>query len=90
MRSVDIGNVDCKRALALLDPYLSNELTAEITAQISCHIERCPGCREEFRVRERIRRRLQLTVSRSEVPTELRRRTSRMVCESHAFLSDLE
>ena len=44
MRSVDIGNADCKKALALLDAYLSNELTAESTAQINRHLERCAGC----------------------------------------------
>ncbi len=85
MRSVDIGNADCKKALALLDAYLSNEPTAETTAHISSHLERCAGCREEFRVREHIKRRLQITVSRSEVPTGLRRRGSRRVRRASGF-----
>lgn len=85
MRSVDIGNADCKKAQALLDAYLSNELIAETTAQISYHLERCAGCREEYRVREQIRRQLQLAVSRSEVPTELKRRISRMVRRASGF-----
>jgi len=85
MRSVDIGNADCKKAQALLDAYLSNELTAETTAQISYHLERCAGCREEFRVREQIRRQLQLAVSRGEVPTGLRRRVSRTVHSAGGF-----
>ena len=79
MRSVDTGSADCERALALLDAYLSNELTAETTAHISCHIGRCPGCGKEFLVREQIKRLLQFTVSRSGVPTGLRRKVSRMV-----------
>ena len=85
MRSVDIGNADCKKAQALLDAYLSNELTAETTAQISYHLERCAGCRAEFRVREHIKRQLQLTVSRSEVPIGLRRRISRTVRSAGGF-----
>ncbi|MGH9429370.1 MAG: anti-sigma factor family protein [Terriglobia bacterium] len=79
MRFVDIGNADCKKARALLDAYLSNELIAETTSQISGHLEKCDGCREKFSVREQIKRRLQLTVSRDEVPPELRRRISRML-----------
>lgn len=85
MRSVDIGNADCKKALALLDAYLSNELTAETTAQINSHLERCAGCWEEFQVRERIKRRLQIAVSRKPTPTWLERKISRSLRRSFCF-----
>ena len=85
MRSVDIGNADCKRALALLDTYLSNELTAETTAQISGHLEKCAGCLEEFQLREYIKRRLQVSVSRSQVLTGLERRISRRIRRASGF-----
>jgi anti-sigma factor (TIGR02949 family) len=85
MRSVDIGNANCKKPLALLDPYLSNELTAETAAQISTHLEKCAGCLEEFTVREYIKRRLQTSVSRSHVPTGLERRISRKVRRASGF-----
>jgi Putative zinc-finger len=48
MKRVDIGNPDCKRALALLDAYLSNELTVETTALIGRHLEECLTCRRSL------------------------------------------
>jgi len=85
MRSVDIGSADCKKARALLDSYLSNELVAETSAHISVHLARCAGCRKEFDVREHIKDRLQWTVSESEVPSELKRRIARMLRGSSSF-----
>ena len=85
MRSVHVGNADCKKALALLDAYLSNELTTESAAQISSHLESCALCWQEFQVRERIKRRLQIAVSRSSLPAGLERKMSRMVRRSRGF-----
>ena len=85
MRSVHVGNADCKKALALLDAYLSNELTTESAAQISSHLESCAWCWQEFQVRERIKRRLQIAVSKSPTPTGLRRKISRTVRRSLGF-----
>lgn len=85
MRSVDIGNADCKKALALLDAYLSNELAAETTEQINSHLGRCVECWEEFHVREHIKRRLQIAVSRSPTPTGLERKVSRSLRRSRGF-----
>jgi anti-sigma factor (TIGR02949 family) len=85
MRSAHVGNVDCKKALALLDAYLSNELTAESSAQMNTHLERCAGCWEEFHLREQIKRRLQIAVSRSPLPTGLQRKISRTVRRSLGF-----
>ena len=85
MRSVHIGNADCKKALALLDAYLSNELTAESTAQINSHLERCAGCWEEFHIREHIKRQLQIVVSRSPLPTGLQKKISQSVRRTRAF-----
>ena len=85
MLSVDIGNADCKKAMALLDAYLSNELTAESTAQINSHLERCARCWEEFHVCEEIRRRLQIAVSRSPLPTGLEKKIFRRVRRISSF-----
>jgi len=85
MRSVHVGNADCKKSLALLDAHLSNELTTETTAQISSHLERCAGCWEEFDVRKHIKRRLQVAVSRSPTPTDLQRKISRTARRSLGF-----
>ena len=85
MRLVDIGNADCKKALALLDAYLSNELITESAAQMNTHLERCARCRAEFHVREQIKWRLQIAVSRSPLPTGLPRKISRRVRRSHGF-----
>ena len=85
MRLVDIGNADCKKALALLDAYLSNELTTESAAQMNTHLERCARCWEEFHVREQIKRRLQIAVSRSPLPTGLEKKVSRSMRRSRGF-----
>ena len=85
MRSVHVGNGDCKKAQALLDAYLSSELTTETTAQINSHLERCAGCLEEFQVRERIKRRLQVAVSRNPLPTGLESKISQSLRRSGGF-----
>ena len=85
MRSIHIGNADCKKSLALLDAYLSNELIAESSARINSHLERCVGCSGEFHVREHIKRRLQIAVSRSPTPTGLERKVSRSMRRSSGF-----
>jgi anti-sigma factor RsiW len=85
MRSVHSGNTECTQALALLDPYLSSELTAESTIQTNGHLETCVRCREEFRVREHIMLRLQTAVSRSALPAGLERRISRSLRRSVGF-----
>jgi anti-sigma factor (TIGR02949 family) len=85
MLSVDIGNADCKKAMALLDAYLSNELTAESTAQISRHLESCGACWEELHVHEQIKRRLQIAASRSPLPTGLEKKISRRVRRTSSF-----
>jgi anti-sigma factor (TIGR02949 family) len=85
MGSAHVENVDCKKALALLDAYLSNELTTESAAQISSHLERCAWCWKEFQVRERIKRRLRIAVSKSQTPTGLQMKISRRVRLSSGF-----
>jgi len=90
MRSARVGNADCKKALALLDAYLSNELATGSAVQISGDLERCAWCWEELQVRERIKRRLQIAVSKSPTLTGLQRTISRTVRRSLGFLSELE
>ena len=85
MRSIHIGNPDCKKSLALLDAYLSNELIAETAAQINSHLERCVRCSGEFYVREHIKRRLQIAVSRKPTPTGLERKISRSLHRNSGF-----
>ena len=85
MTLVDIGNADCKEALALLDAYLSNELTTESAVRMNTHLERCARCWEEFLVREQIKWRLQIAVSRSPLPAGLPRKISRRVRRIHGF-----
>ena len=85
MRSIHIGNVDCKKSLALLDAYLSSELIAESAAQINSHLEKCVGCSGEFYVREHLKRRLEIAVSRKPTPTGLERKISRSLRRSRGF-----
>ena len=82
MERVDIGNPDCKKALALLDAYLSNELTVETTALIRSHLDQCLACQREFGIRERLKERLQLALLRSAVSPALRKRISRLMRHS--------
>lgn len=82
VRPVDIGKPDCKKVLALLDSYLSSELTIETTAEVIRHLERCPQCFGISRIRELIRRRLQEAVNQEEVSAEIRHRVSRKIRQS--------
>lgn len=79
MKPVDIGNPDCKKVMALLDFYVSSELTIETTTEVIRHLERCPQCLAAFRIRERVKRQLQAAVSRDDVSLELKYRVSRMI-----------
>jgi Putative zinc-finger len=89
VQRVDIGNPDCKRALALVDAYLSNELTIETTAQIRRHLEECLAYKEELGIREQLKRRLQLVLLKDAVSPALRKNISRLMrqqgdCGLHA------
>ena len=79
MERVDIGNPDCKRALALLDVYLSNKLTVETTALIGRHLEECLTCQKEFGIREGLKERLQLVLLRDAVSPAVRKRIARLM-----------
>jgi|RhiMetdeSRZDD1v2_1073273.scaffolds.fasta_scaffold87302_3 anti-sigma factor (TIGR02949 family) len=79
MRPVDIGKPDCKKVMALLDFYLSSELTIETTTEIASHLERCPRCLAAFLIRERVKRRLRAALTRDTVSSELRHCISRMI-----------
>jgi anti-sigma factor (TIGR02949 family) len=85
MRFVDVGNADCKKALALLDAYLSNELTAETTGHISAHLERCGGCGEKLRFRGNMKWRLQAAVLRDPMPAGVRRRILQRLRQTRRF-----
>src|SRR5688572_12614565 len=76
MHLVDIGSPNCKRALALLDAYLSNELLVETTALVGTHLEECLTCQKEFGTLERLKKRLQLNLLRDAVSPALRKRIS--------------
>jgi predicted anti-sigma-YlaC factor YlaD len=85
MRSIHIGNPDCKKSLALLDAYLSNELIAESAVQINSHLEKCAECSGEFCVREHLKRRLQMAISRNPTPTGLERTIFRILRRNSGF-----
>src|SRR5262245_18966528 len=85
MRSIQIGNPDCKKSLALMDAYLSNELIAESAVQINSHLERCAECSGEFYVREHLKRRLQSAISRNTTATGLERKISRSLRRHFGF-----
>jgi len=79
MKPVDIGKPDCKKVMALLDFYLSSELTIETTTEVVTHVDRCPQCLAAFHARERVKRKLQAAVNRGDVSPELRHRVSRTI-----------
>jgi anti-sigma factor (TIGR02949 family) len=79
MKVVNIGSQDCKRVLALLDFYLSNELTVETAGEVVAHLERCPHCLELFRIRDLVRKRLRAALLNEEVSPEMRKRVSRVL-----------
>lgn len=79
MKPVNIGKPDCKKVMALLDFYLSSELTIETTTEIVRHLEQCPQCLAAFRIRERVKRWLQAAVSRDDVSSRLKHRVSRII-----------
>ena len=82
MERVDIGNPDCKKALALLDAYLSNQLAVETTALTGRHLDQSLACQREFGIRERLKERLQLLLLKSAVSPALRKRISRLMRHS--------
>ena len=79
MKLVEMGNPDCKQALALLDAYLSSELTVETTTEVVRHLESCPQCLRVFRIREWVKERLQAAVANDDVSPEIKKRVSRVI-----------
>ena len=90
----DIPSAGCDRTQVGVDAYLSKELNPKTTAEVGDHLRSCRECKEDFRFRQQIRKRLQRVVSHSEVPIGLRRRVCQMVRSlaerAPIFLSDLE
>jgi anti-sigma factor (TIGR02949 family) len=78
-------NVECKKVLALLDAYLSSELTVETRIEVLRHLERCPECLHVYRIRELVKNRLQAAVANDEVSPEMKKRVSRMVRKAGGF-----
>jgi len=78
MHLVDIASPTCKRALALLDAYLSNELLVETTALVGTHFEECLACQKEL-AHGKGKKRLQLALLRDAVSPALRKRIPGLV-----------
>lgn len=51
-------NPECHRIRRLLDDFLAQELSVESSQEILSHLETCEGCRNEKRVRQRLRAQL--------------------------------
>ncbi len=79
MKLVKVWDSNCAKTLALLDHYLSKELTFESTEEVVRHLESCPQCLEEFKFREMVRNRIRESVENEKAPPDLRMRVFRLL-----------
>ncbi len=75
---------DCEQVLVEIYTYLDGELTAEVRASISGHLEGCPDCLEVYDFEAELR----MVISarcREQVPDSLRQRIAQLLsCEDDA------
>lgn len=80
-------NEACRKALELIDPFVSGELSTEEEGELLRHLSSCPDCAQRVEDRMRIRSALKRAVQADQVPsdlqgsvmTEIRRSTSPVV-----------
>ena len=74
------GEIDeCRKIQALLDHYLSHELSVESTQEVVKHFEGCPRCRRALQSREVIKMRLREAIANEAAPTRLRKQILRLI-----------
>jgi len=74
MKLVKVWDSNCTKILALLDHYLSKELTVKSTEEVVRHLESCPQCLVVFKFREKVRNRFRESIENEKAPPELRMR----------------
>ena len=79
MKLVKVWDSNCTKILALLDHYLSKELTVESTEEVVRHLESCPQCLVIFKFREMLRIRFRESIENEKAPPELRMRVLRLL-----------
>ncbi len=67
-------SIDCTEAAARLQDYLRRELTPELEAELTAHIERCRPCFQSARFEENFLLMLETRAARECCPDKLRRR----------------
>lgn len=79
MKLVKIWDSSCTKIVALLDHYLSKELTVASTEEVVRHLENCPQCLVEFKFREMVRNRIRVSIKNEKAPPELRMRVLQLL-----------
>jgi hypothetical protein len=74
MSQTRFGEHACQKALAVLDPYIDNELLTESSLELMEHFRRCEACAREAHQRRNARMRLQRAVRGVSPPTGLEER----------------
>jgi anti-sigma factor (TIGR02949 family) len=86
MNSTEFTPPICIRIRECLDDYLSSEVSAETSHEVSRHLETCKGCSEELRVRRQIRSILTRSVNADMPSPELRQRIQNQIRPSRRRL----
>lgn len=79
MKLVKVWDSNCTKTLALLDHFLSKELTIESTKEVVRHLESCPQCLVEFRFLEMVRNRIRESIENEKAPPVLRMRVLQLL-----------
>ncbi len=87
MKVIEIEQAACKKVLALLDSYISNELTIETTAEVLKHLERCPQCLRVARTRQQVKVRLKEALALEGARPEFKKQVSLMLRRAARSLS---
>lgn len=74
MAEMRCGDMDCEKALTLLQDYLKQELTPETRQQVREHLHRCAPCLQHSRFEERFLELLHMSAGRQCCPDKVRAR----------------
>jgi anti-sigma factor (TIGR02949 family) len=79
MKLIKVWDSNCTKIVALLDHYLSNELTVASTEEVVEHLVNCPQCLEKFKFRKRVRNKMRESIENEKAPPGLRMRVLQLL-----------
>ena len=78
------SRLSCREVFARLADYVDRELTADETAEVATHLEKCAHCASEYRFEEEVLACLKAKLRRIDLPADLQQRVRDLITREQA------